>query len=73
MTAAPQDDRPPPRASITLTADEQQHLVGVVTAAATHGPVALRRLWDDLVASHGAEAVSRVWQEALSSFDVGQT
>ena len=73
MTDAPQDHVPPPRASVALTADEHQHLVGVVTAAATHGPVALRRLWDDLVASHGAEAASRVWQEALSSSDVGQT
>jgi len=44
-----------------------------VTAASTHGPAALRRLWDDLVADHGAGAASHVWQEALSSSDVGQT
>ncbi len=52
---------------------EHARLVGIVTAAAARGPVALRRLWEDLVARHGSQAASRVWQEALSSSDVGQT
>jgi hypothetical protein len=52
---------------------EHLRLVGVVAAAAQHGPESLLRLWDDLVALHGVEATSRIWQEALSSGDASQT
>jgi electron transfer flavoprotein alpha/beta subunit len=69
----PHDELPAPRAGAALSDAEHEQLVAVVTAASSHGPDALRRLWDDLVAAHGAEAASRVWQEALSSSDIGQT
>jgi len=64
-----------PQQHVPVTLDDAEHarLVAVVTAASVHGPVALRRLWDDVVASYGAEAASRVWQEALASSDIGQT
>jgi hypothetical protein len=64
---------PPQHVPATLDETEHARLVAVVTAAAGHGPDALRRLWDDLVASYGAESASRVWQEALASSDIGQT
>jgi len=64
-----------PEQHVPVTLDDVEHarLVAVVTAASSHGPAALGRLWADLVASYGADAASRVWQEALSSSDVGQT
>ena len=73
MSDVPHDLVPTPRGGVALSDAEHHQLVAVVTAASTHGPAALRRLWDDLVADHGAGAASRVWQEALSSSDVGQT
>ncbi len=55
--------------------DEAEHLrlVGVVATTAQHGPHALLRLWEDLVAAHGPDATSRIWQEALSGTDASQT
>jgi len=69
----PHDRVPTPRAGVALSDAQHHQLVAVVTATSTHGPVALRRLWEDLVASYGAPTASRVWQEALSASDVGQT
>ena len=73
MDDEPDATVPQQHVPVTLDALEHAHLVAVVTATSSHGPVALRRLWDDLVASYGADAASRVWQEALASSDVGQT
>jgi len=73
VSDVPHDSVPTPRSDVAISGTEHHRLVAVVTAASTHGPAALRRLWDDLVAAHGAEAASRVWQEALASSDVGQT
>jgi hypothetical protein len=64
---------PEQRTAATLDDAAHARLVAVVLATAAHGPVAMRRLWDDVVASYGVEAASRAWQEALSSSDVGQT
>jgi hypothetical protein len=52
---------------------EHQRVVAVVAATAAHGPIALGRLWDDLVTEWGPDVASRLWQEGLSSSDVGQT
>ncbi len=57
----------------SLTEHEHEGLVRVVTETAAQGPVALRRLWDDLVERYGLEATSRLWQEGLASSDIGQT
>ena len=73
MSDAFHDHVPQPRTTPALPQADHERLVATVTATASHGTVALRRLWDDLVASYGTETASRVWQEGLSSSDVGQT
>lgn len=57
----------------SLTEHEHERLVHEVTAMSTHGPLALRQLWEDLVARYGLETTSRLWQEGLASSDIGQT
>lgn len=51
---------------------DHQALVALVAATAASGPVALRRLWDDLSSRLGDDAASRLWQEGLAQSDASQ-
>jgi hypothetical protein len=47
-------------------------LVALVAGTAGAGPVALRRLWEDLCSRLGEDAASRLWQEGLAELDASQ-